>query len=87
MEGENVVFKDGESLLDKLNTNEDNPLSPSQLDIDKNTFTLYYDEDDAVIGFTLKDFGLRYYVYNETDRNYEVVNIDATHPWPDGLIL
>lgn len=85
-EGENIVFADGESLLDKLNANT-NPGSESNLAIDPNAFTLYYDEDDSVIGFTLKDFGLKYYVYNADARNYESVGVDATHPWPDGLVL
>ena len=83
LKGEDIVFSDGESLLDKL----DSLTSPSnQLeDIDKNVFTIYY-EDEVVTGFTLKDYGTKYYKEND-QHQYEAVIVDEEHPWPDNLIL
>lgn len=83
LSGENVVFNDGESLLDKLNS-QSTPNDNGLTNIDQNTFTIYYD-NNKVTGFTLKDFGTKYYVLQ--DRQYRPVNVDQNHPWPIGLTL
>lgn len=82
--GEDVVFSDGESLIDKLNSTS--PSANNLTQIDKRAFTIYYDENDIVTGFTLKDFGTRYYQLNERNK-YEAVDVNEDNPWLPNLVL
>ncbi len=78
--GEEVVFSDGTSLLDKLNQG-----GMDYSAIDEKVFTVITDSHDDPIGFTLKDYGIKYYDKDEND-DYVAIEVDAQHPWPTGVV-
>lgn len=50
--------------------------------LDEDVFSTI-EENNETVGFTLKDFGVKYYDY--VDGNYVLVTVDDQHPWPTGL--
>ena len=50
--------------------------------LDEDVFSTI-EENDETVGFTLKDFGVKYYDY--VDGQYVLVTVDNEHPWPTGL--
>ena len=78
--GEEVIFEDGTSLLDKLNQG-----GMDYNAIDERVFTIITDNDDDPIGFTLKDYGIKYYDKDQND-DYVAITVDAQHPWPTGVV-
>ena len=78
--GEDIVFEDGTSLLDKLHQG-----GMDYNAIDEKVFTIITDNNDDPVGFTLRDYGIKYYEKND-DGDYEAVEVDAQHPWPTGVV-
>ena len=78
--GEEVVFEDGTSLLDRLNQG-----GMDYSAIDEKVFTIITDNHNDPVGFTLKDYGIKYYDKDENDE-YVAIQVDAQHPWPTGVV-
>lgn len=87
VDGDNLVFSNGDTLQDKIEDAIENADIPTGIDysgFDTNVFDILQDNNDQDIGVTLKDYGYKYYT-SDGNGGYVAVTVDANHPWLSGL--